>query len=238
MTASGETLIPKEMPGIIREILKEGHFVNITTNGTITKQFTSLMNEIKGYEDHLHISFSLHYIELKKKNLVEVFFNNIKLVHSQGCSILVQINLADEYLPYWDEIKRICIENIGAAPQVALTRTEINGTYELFSELSWDEYIAKGREMESPLFEFTCNNFMKKHTEYCYAGYWSAKLNLGTGEMTGCYGAGIHQNIFENISKPIKWEPIGHRCPFKYCINSSHFISQGIMPDLKNIPSY
>ncbi len=239
ITGSGETLIPNELPEIVEAILKEGHFVNITTNGTLSKQFDKLLEKTAEFHNHLHFSFSFHYVELLKKNLVDTFFENIKKVKDSDCSFLLQINLADEYVPYWEEIKRISLEKCGALPQVALTRDESNGTYKIMtSTMTDEEYIAKGKEMNSPLFDFTCKNFMVKRTEYCYAGLWSAKLNLCTGVMSGCYGNGIVQNIFEDISKPIKWMPIGHHCCFKYCFNSSHFISQGVIPELLPLPSY
>lgn len=37
MCGAGETLLAKEMPDITYNLLKEGHYVNITTNGTISK---------------------------------------------------------------------------------------------------------------------------------------------------------------------------------------------------------
>lgn len=239
ITGSGETLIPSEIPQIVSAILKAGHFVNITTNGTLTNRFDDLLNATEGYHNHLHFSFSLHYVELLNKGLLDTFFNNIDKVRQAGCSILLQINLADEYVPYWEEIKRISKERVGAYPQVALTRDESNGTYKILTKIMTDEeYIAKGKEMNSPLFDFTCKNFMVKRHEYCYAGYWTAKLNLCTGEMTGCYGNGFRQNIFEDISKPIKFSPIGRHCCFQYCFNSSHFISQGCIPEMMPLPSY
>jgi hypothetical protein len=238
MTASGETLLPDEMPDITLNILKQGHFVNITTNGTLTKQLNELLKRTEGYHSHLHISFSLHYTELLKKNLLDVFFKNVQTAREDGCSILVQINLVDEYIPHWDEIKRICIEKVGGAPQVALTRQENNGTYSILSNLSYDEYVQIGKKMDSPLFEFTVDHFNIRRTEYCYAGLWSAKVYLGSGIMTGCYGQGIRQNIFDNLDKPIIFEPIGKHCSMKYCVNSSHFISQGIIPELLPKLSY
>jgi len=238
ITASGETLIEPMLPDIVWEILKQGHFVNITTNGTLTKQISELLKKTSGYHSHLHISFSFHYVELLKRNLIDTFFDNIKRTRESGCSILLQINLSDEYVPYWDEIKRISKEKVGAYPQVALTRDESEGTYKIMTKMSEKEYFDKGREMKSPLFEFTCKNFMKKRREYCYAGYWSAKLNLATGMMTGCYGNGFKQNIFENPNEKIKFRPIGNHCCFKYCFNSSHFLSQGIIPELMPLPSY
>ena len=91
--------------------------------------------------------------------------------------------------------------------------------------------------MNSPLFDFTCKNFMVKRKEFCYAGKWSAKLNLGTGEMTACYGNGVCQNIFKDLSKDIQFKAIGNNCRFKYCFNSSHFMSLGVIPELPT-PSY
>ena len=239
LTASGETFISPELPAITLEILKQGHFINITTNGTLTAKINKFLEITERYHSHIHISFSLHYVELLKHNLLDTFFKNIEIVRKSGCSILVQINLSDEYLPHWEDIKSVCLDKVETYPQVALTRREVHGTYEIMTDLMTnEEYINKGKEMMSPLFDFTCNNFMVKRQEYCYAGYWSAKLNLATGEMTGCYGNGLHQNIFENINKPIIFLPIGNNCCFKYCFNSSHFISQGIIPELLPQPSY
>lgn len=238
MTASGETFIAKDLPAITREILKQGHFVNITTNGTLTKQIQTLLNETDGFHSHLHISFSFHYVELKNKNLLDIFFSNIKMVREAGCSILLQINLCDEYMPYWEEIKRLSLEHVGAYPQVALTRLEKDDGYSVFSKKSFDEYVKIGQEMNSPLFEFTCKNFNVKRCEFCYAGMWSAKLNLATGIMSGCYGNGVNQNIFKDLNKPIKWIPIGNNCAAKYCFNSSHFLSQGVIPEILPQISY
>lgn len=238
ITASGETFIAKELPYITLEILKQGHFVNITTNGTLTKQMKDFLSTIEGYSSHVHISFSFHYVELLTKGLIDTFFENIKMMRSAGCSILLQINLSDEYIPYWNEIKRLSKMHVGAYPQVALTRRESPDGFSIMTSETEEKYVRVAREMKSPLFEYTYKNFNVKRKEYCYAGLWSAKLNLATGEMTGCYGLGLHQNIFKDITKPIKWMPVGRHCGFAYCFNSSHFMSQGIIPDLQQQPSY
>jgi len=173
---------------------------------------------------------------LRTDNLT-AFFENIKKTKRSGCSFVLQINLCDEYIPYWEEIKRISIENTGALPQVALTRGESCNTYTKVLTNNLTEYFRVGKEMNSPLFDFTCKNFMVKRKEFCYAGEWSAKLNIGTGEMTGCYGNGIKQNIFNDLNKPIKFKAIGNNCCFKFCFNSSHFMSLGVIPSLET-PSY
>lgn len=71
---AGETLIQKEAIDIVYELLKVGHYVNITTNGTITKAIDKISNFPKKYLDRLHMSFSFHYLELREKNLLNIFF--------------------------------------------------------------------------------------------------------------------------------------------------------------------
>lgn len=234
----GETLIPDYTVNIIHNILKNGHFVNVTTNGTLTNRFEEILEFPKEYLSRLHISFSLHYIELIRTNNLESFFNNINLIRNAGCSFLVQLNLCDEYIPLIQEIKKICIEKVGSLPQVAATRKEINNSQiELFTDYTKEEYINFGKEFESPLFSFTMNNFGVKRTEFCYAGDWSFVLNLQTGIMKRCYSSYIYQNIFKNINKPIKTLAIGKGCNSQFCFNASHFMSLGVIPDIET-PSY
>ena len=238
---TGETLLQKESVNLVHSLLKEGHYVNITTNGTITKQLEKLLNFDTKLLSHLHISFSLHYLELKKRNLYDVFYDNIKKVKNTNCSFLVQVNLYDGYLPYWEDIKTDCFDNLGAFPQVAATRYEPMGEVleevKLHTNLSLDEYIKVGQEFQSPLFDFTMQNFNVKRKEFCYAGDWSFNLNLKNGMLKYCYHSGKVQNIFDNIQAPIIFEAVGHNCVSPYCINSSHFISLGVIPE-KKCPSY
>lgn len=236
ITGLGETLIQKEVVDIVHELLKVGHFVNITTNGTLSKRFDELVDFDRDLLKHLNISFSCHIVELKKKGMENVFFNNIKKIKKAGCSFVLQINLVDEYLPYWDEYRKRALLEVDALPQVALTRKETRLGYEILTNGSVEDYVQKGREMESPLFEFTLRNFNKKQKKFCYAGDWSATLNLYSGEMTSCYGQGVHQNIYENIDAPIVFKPLGCCCA-DYCVNSSHFLSLGVIPQ-ERTPSY
>lgn len=233
---AGETLIQKEAIDIVYELLKVGHYVNITTNGTITKAIDKISNFPKKYLDRLHMSFSFHYLELREKNLLNIFFDNIRSVRKAGVSILVQCNLNDEYIPYLEEIKKLCLENVGAYPQLCATREEYPQV-SLRTKLSDEKYYQIGKQFNSPLFDFTMKNFKVKRKEFCYAGDWSGVLNLATGELRKCYGCGKAQNIFEDLSESIKFEAIGSNCPLSYCINSSHFMSLGIIPTMES-PTY
>lgn len=234
---AGETLIPKEMTDIVRNILAQGHYVNITTNGTISKRFDEIALFPMEFLLRLHLAFSLHYLELKHRDMINVFFSNIQKMRNAGCSFTVQFNLCDEYIPYLEEIDLICRERVGAPPQVAATRDVRSNEIKLLTKLSREEYYNLGSRFHSPLFDFTMKNFMVKRNEFCCAGAWSFNLNLCDGDMKSCYDSDHHQNIYEDINRPIVCEPIGKKCNSPYCGNSSHFMSLGIIPSIST-PSY
>lgn len=240
LCGAGETMMQKELPELMFELLKEGHYLNVTTNGTVSKAFRRIAELIPPHLlKHVQFSFSMHLLELKRLNLVDKFFENINFVHSIGCSFLVQVNLCDDYEPLFDEIKQLCLEHVGALPQLAATRDEINLSKDirLFTSHTKEEYVKRGSEFDSPLFDFTIKNFMVKRHEYCYAGKWGGVLNLGTGEFRPCYASPIVMNVFQDYSKPIKLHSVGHHCRSPFCMNSSHFISLGMIPDYQ-APTY
>lgn len=234
---AGETLAQREVIDIVAAILAEGHYVNITTNGTLSQRFDELIEKCKPNINHLHISFSMHYLELVRLNLLERFFDNIDKVRQAGASFLLQINLCDEYIPYIDEIKKISYEKVGAYPQVALTRNEETVPMSIHSKLTEEEYYRYGSLFESPLFDFTFKNFNVKRKEFCYAGDWSGALDLQTGILKKCYNEPNGVNIFEDINKPICFEAVGSNCKSSYCVNSSHFMSLGVIPEIST-PTY
>ncbi len=233
---AGETLMPNETIFFIKKILENGHYVNVTTNGTITKRFEQLIDFPKNILERLHVAFSFHYLELKKRNLLNVFFENVKNIRKAGASITVQLNLYDGYIPYLNEIYNICVENIGAPPQLALTRDETHNEIKIMTQKP-DEYIKYNKIFNSPLFEITNKNFMVKRKEFCYAGEWSFTLNIATGDLRQCYNKKILCNIYEDVNSSIKTEAVGCCCGLPYCINSSHFISLGTIPKIKQ-PTY
>ncbi|WP_182440680.1 MULTISPECIES: radical SAM protein [Clostridia] len=237
LCGTGETFLQKELVPLIHGLLEEGHYVNITTNGTVTNRIEELLDFNCALLKHLHISFSLHYLELKRIGKLDAFFENVRKVRVSGASVLVQINLYDGYMPYFEEIRNRCLKEIGALPQVAATRREMDGdvfdNIQLHTDLTEQEYFEVGEQFDSPLFRFTMHNFNVTRKEFCYAGDWSFNLDLKTGNLKACYHSGISQNIFNDLSKPIRYQAVGNNCKSRYCINSSHFISMGVIPEYK-----
>ena len=241
LCGKGETLLQQGCIELVAGLLKEGHLVNVTTNGTISRAFDELTKLETASLSRLQIAFSFHYLELKKRNLIEVFFENVKKMKKAGCSIVVQMNLYDGYIPYLDEIKQLCQKQIGAPPQLAATRLEPKGTdleeVSLHTDLPIKEYIRLGKTYDSPLFDFTIQNFGVKRREFCYAGDWTHSLHLQDGRLSPCYQSYKCQYIFRNADKPIDFSAIGHSCKSLYCINSSHFLALGVAPEIE-CPSY
>ena len=234
---AGETLAQKEVIGIVRELLKRGHYINITTNGTLSRRFDDLVRECADWMGHVHVAFSMHYTELVKRGWLDAFFENIHKVKNAGGSVLLQLNLCDDYVPHIEEIQRISMEKLGAWPQIALTRDETKEPFGIFTQGTEEDYIANGRKFDSPLFEFTTKNFNVKRREFCYAGDWSGVLNMQTGILSKCYAEPGGVNIFADPEAPIPFEAVGKRCQNRYCINSSHFLSLGVIPSL-DTPTY
>lgn len=237
---AGETLLPEITIDIVKMLLHNGHVVNITTNGTLTRRFEELSERLDCDErKRLHFAFSLHYLELMRLNKLDCFAHNVHLVKDAGCSYLVQLNLCDDYIPYLQKIKDYCLENFGANPQLAATRKENDLTkdVELYTKYTREEYYNIGKQFESPLFDFTMENFNVSRTEFCYAGDWAFTLNLATGIMKRCYACNKGYDIFRAPSKPIPFCAIGKHCKSLFCMNSSHFMSMGVIPDI-DTPTY
>ena len=142
------------------------------------------------------------------------------------------MNLCDEYIELEDEIKSYCLSNFGAFPQVALTRREGND-YSIFTKKTESVYFSHGNSYNSPLFDFTCRNFRVKRKEFCYAGKWSFKLDLATGDLKSCYFSPPFYNIYNRLDEKIPVLVVGNNCKNPYCVNSSHFLSLGIIPEIK-----
>ena len=236
LCADGETLLVKDFPLYVKAILSEGHFVEIITNASLSLKLNELLSALN--EDELsRTSFkcSLHYLELKKRNLLESFAQNVNCIWNAGASATVEIVGSDIYLPFIEEIKKYCKENFGALPHVTIARDDNDGR-KLLTNMSEDEYYKVWSDFDSPFFDYKRTIFGVKRNEFCYAGMWSLYVDMNTGESTQCYISNFTQNIYENVDKPIKWKPIC-KCNDHHCYNGHSFLCVGLIPSL-NSPSY
>jgi len=228
----GETLLPPEMPRIISSILKQGHFVMVVTNGTVSKRFDEIVGLPGDYLDRLMFKFSYHYLELKRKKWLNVFFDNVEKVRNAGCSISVELTPCDEMIPHIDDAMNLCRRKTGAIPHVTVARDERDPSLPILTGLSEAEYMGIWSKFQSKLFNFKMRVFGEKRSDYCYAGLWSAWLNLLSGDLRQCYREQKLQNIFEDLERPIKFAPVGRHCSQPHCYNAHAFMTLGVIPSV------
>lgn len=236
LTGIGETLILPEMPRIIYELLKQGHFLEVVTNATLTKRFDEIVQLPKEYLERLEFKCSFHYSELKEKGLLDVFFENVNRMRKAGASVTVELMPNDEIVEEIPAIKALCMERLGALCHLTVGRDE-NNRKDILSKMSYEEYVNTWSQFDSPMFDFKLQVLNKERKEFCYAGEWSLYVNLFTGEARQCYGCLSDQNIYANVDKPIKFRPIGKKCKQPFCYNAHAFLSLGMIPELET-PSY
>jgi len=237
LCAGGETLISRDIILLTKEFLEEGHFVSIVTNGVLSKRF----DEICGFEkeplQRLFFKFSFHYMELQRLNLMDDFFENIKKIRNAGCSFALELTPSDEAIPFIDEIKKTCMERLGALCHCTIARNDNDEKISHLSKHLFDEYKKIWNVFNSAQFDFKTNIFYEKRKEFCYAGDWSFCVNLLDGNYRQCYSEQELGNAYESIDKPLKFAPVGTACSLPHCYNGHAFLSLGVIPEMKT-PTY
>lgn len=240
LCGNGETFLHPQLLELVELLLKEGHFVSIVTNGTVTKSLDYLYNLDYEMRSRIFIKFSFHYIELKKKNLLEKYFENVHRAHKAGLSLTVELVASDSNVELIDEIKNVCMEEFGVLCHLTDPRANTTNDIRHLTEMPMDEHIRVWSQFNSRLFDYrqaTWGQNRKSH--FCYGGVWSFNLDLGTGRLKQCYrDAKTVQYIFENVEEPIHFVPRGHFCSLPHCFNSHVFdCHAGAVPDIKS-PEY
>ena len=235
MCPSGETLLLTNIVDILKNILEQGHFVEIVTDGTLSKKFIEITRLPESLLQRLTFKFSFHYLELKRLNKLETFFNNIKKVKAKGCSFTVEMTPYDKLETHIGDIKEICMNELGALCHLTIARDDSKEGIPVFSKHTLSEYLDTWNQFESNMLNFKAKIFQVKRKEFCYAGDWTAYVNLGTGTITKCYRAEKIGNIYE-FSKPVKFEAVG-KCPLPHCYNGHAFLSFGVIPNITT-PTY
>lgn len=77
LTGEGETFLSPKINEIILAFLKEGHYVEVVTNGTVRTRIDNLLNNSEELLSRLFFKISFHYKELKQKKMLGLFFDTI-----------------------------------------------------------------------------------------------------------------------------------------------------------------
>lgn len=231
--ASGETLLVKDIDKYIYETVKNGHYVEIVTNLTVT----SVLDKILQFEPELlaRIEFkcSFHYLQLKERGWLDLFANNVKKIWKNNCSANIEITPDDELIPYIEEVKEFSMQHFGALPHLTIARDDKNER-DYLTSLSIDEYDKTWQQFDSSFWKFKKSIFNVRRNEYCYAGKWSLHVDLSSGATGQCYCNRYSQNIFKNVNKPIDFVAIG-KCQDYHCYNGHALMTLGLIPNLTDI---
>ena len=233
----GETLLGEEILPIIKALLEEGHYVSVITNGTLSSKFQEMAQWDTELLSRLFFKFSFHYLELKKKGLLDTYFSNIKVMRDHGASFTVELMPYDDLEPYIEDIKTITLEKLGAYPHLTVGRDDTSSELKLLSQHTETEYYNIWKTFQSSMFEFKMKQWGKEQTEYCYAGEYSLSLRLDTGDLYQCNGLVKLDNVYNNSDACLHLRAVGKRCPHAHCWNCHAYFALGVVPEVE-APEY
>lgn len=239
LCATGETLLSHEVVEIAKELLEEGHYLMIVTNATLSNRIDELAAFPPELLDRLFIKFSYHYEQLKRRNLLDKFFANIKKMRDAGASFTLEVTPYDELTPLVDELNERAYNELGAIPHYTVARDDRHkGRLPLLTAMSRRKYNTVWGRFNSPLFNFKFSIFEKPRKEFCYAGEWTGVVEITNGTWRQCYhSASKAVDIFTDLEKPIPFQAIGHNCMSHHCWNGHVWLGLGCIPTLKT-PTY
>lgn len=234
----GETLLPNEVVPFIKGLLAEGHVVELVTNLSLKNRVDELLEIPKKDLKHLLVKASFHYLELKRLNKLDTYFDNIKRLVEAGASAYPLITIFDEYLPILDEIKELCLKKLGELPHLASALKDFDKTMEPcdFYTPEFAEIIKE--KFDSGIFKaFDDLMPIKPCEHFCYAGERTLVVNLNNGEIRKCFYSPVEGNVFTDLKRPMALDPIGNNCSKPNCALLFSFFGMGVIPDVK-MPTY
>lgn len=228
--ADGETLLVKNIDQYVKVLLEEGHYVEFITNASITKIIDKFLEFDRTLLSHLEFKCSFHYLELKKRGLLETYAENVKKIWNAGASVCVEITPTDDQIPFLDEIKEFSINNFGALPHLTIARNDSTKKIDYLTNLSMADYDSIWSTFDSDFWKYKKSIFGKKQKGFCYAGKWSAYIDIESGEIRQCYCGKMIGNAYESVDEPLPELPIG-KCSLAHCYNGHAFLTLGLIPN-------
>lgn len=232
--AQGETLLSKDIVELSYELLDEGHYLSIITNGTVTSKIDEILQFPESLLERMFFKLSFHYAELRRTKLLDRFWENVDKIKNSPCSYSVEITPCDTLIADIDNIKQEFKEHAdGVMPHITFTRDANKEGLDLLSDLSLEEYKETWRIFDSDLFDLKCDYYKKKIHQTCYAGNWSYRVNAVNGNLQSCYQQQLSGTIFDKNQKTLPVLTVGHDCRLNYCFNNHAFLAWGDVPEIK-----
>lgn len=230
LCADGETLLLPDLAKYVELLVREGHYLEIVSNMTLTKKLEPILELGREVLSHVEFKCSLHYLELEKKGLLQRFADNVNAAWRAGASTNIEITPTDELVGKIDEVKAYCMNNFGALAHLTIARDDRTQGIERLTKLDREDYYAAWGQFDSDFFRFKDSIFGVKQKGFCEAGSWMYYVNMATGDAVRCYSGGKVGNLFENPDKPLPGSPIGS-CPEPHCYNGHAFLTLDLIKD-------
>lgn len=234
--ADGETLL---MPGIdayIRLLVAQGHYAEIVTNLSAQQPLERFLSWDPELLSRVEFKCSFHYLELKKRGLLERFAEHVRRIRAAGASANIEITPTDELIPLIDEVMDFSRKHFGALPQLSIARDDRTPGIEYLTKLPMAEYDRIWSRFDSNFWAFKKTLFGVRRKEFCYAGAWSLYVDLSSGICRQCYKGLPLGDAFAHPDRPLPSLPVG-RCPNAHCYNGHALLSAGLIPEL-DTPGY
>ena len=232
LCGAGETMLGDQIIEVALELLREGHFLHIVTNGTIGEKMCELTERSENMANRIFFKCSLHYTELKRKNMLLIYSNNINKVSDMGASYTIEMTADDSYIELIDEIKKYTSTEFGALPHITIARDDTKADIPILTKLPLDEYYDIWKDFESELFEVKWK-YYAKHIINCDAGVSSLYINLINGDIMKCLRQTVVGNLYDISRTRINYDRVGNHCGLPYCYNNHAYLTLGVCRDIK-----
>lgn len=235
LTGSGETFFADGFEEVCLELLREGHYLHIVTNGVLTEKVDSLIKNAGEYARHIIFKLSFHYLQLLRRNKLQEFVQTVRVIENSLASYTIEVMPHDELVPYIPDVLEFSEENFGAYPQLTIGRNEREGA-KLLTKLNHTEFYNTWKIFNSDMFDMRMQLYMTKGKK-CKAGEKSLFLDLYTGRVNRCIFPENIGNIYYDGIENMDIVKVGDYCPMNYCFNCHVYATLGVLP-IPDTPSY
>lgn len=243
---SAETLLAKEVVPFVHGLLHYGHIVAVVSNATLSTRIDELLDCPKEDLKNLILKASFHYEELKKRELLSVYFQNIKKTIFSGASAFPFVVISPEYSKHLKEIGELITANLGIKAHCSPCNS-INNEFDLRFHSEFDPQPTEELMQTIDCYFDTrlyreCVRYKEVDVQntFCYAGRWSLGIDMATGVTYKCHNFRMDsENFYKDVDKPYQWgEPIGMSCAIESCCLQYNFYSENLLPDFPGKYSY
>ncbi len=231
LCGAGETLLGDRIIDVCLELLNEGHYLHIVTNGTLTDKIRELVEKAGDAAERIIFKLSFHYNELKRRGLLDTFSANVHYLLLSKASFTVELTADDKLISQVEEIKQYSLSKFGAYPHITIARDDTSDAIPLLTKLSMQEYYKVWSQFESHLFEIKWK-FYNIPIHNCDAGKNSLYIDINTGDVMKCLHCSSIDNIYDRNSEILEYERVGDDCVLPYCYNNHAYLSLGVCEDI------